>query len=109
MAEQAIIQKATEFHKQLGGTIFAFPIEENNPHSEYAVVVYAGNQYFVYPQASDVSLAASGVVTVLDLMKQAGLAIDYENDVRFISYKIQIDAPNVVMRRLKNQGGLTNV
>lgn len=103
VSESEIRAKAKALRERVGGTIFSFPIEEDNPHSEYAVVVYAGNNYFVYPQASDMSLAATGVMTILDLFKKEGIPASYEKDVRFLSYQAQVDAPNVMMRRLKKK------
>lgn len=101
--KQEIKDKAKALRENLGGTIFAFPIEENNPFSEYAVVVFQQGEYFVYPQASDISLAANGVMHILDLFKKEGIEASYENDVRFISHQAQMDAPNVTMRRLKKE------
>lgn len=100
MRKQAI-ETAKALREQLGGTIFAFPIEPDNPFSTYAVVVYAGGEYFVYPEATDVSEAATGVLVILEEFKKIGLAKDYDEDVRMITYKAQMDAPSVVMRRLK--------
>jgi hypothetical protein len=96
-----IEKKAAELRKQLGGTIFAFPIHEEEPFSEYAVVVYAGGKYHLYPEAADVSLAALGVKTILEQFKKIGQDSDYKRNVRFISYDAQINAPSVTMRRLK--------
>lgn len=101
MNKQQIIENAKAIREQLGGTIFAFPIEPENPFSTYAVVVYAGNQYFVYPEATDITEAAAGIMTVLEEFKKIGLVKDYNTDVRMITYKTQLDAPSVIMRRLK--------
>lgn|GEM_PF-2139328 len=105
MTEDQIKTRAHELRKQLGGTIFVFPIEEDNPYSGYAVVVYRQGINFVYPQATDISLAAAGVKTIMDLFKDEGISVTYEKDVRFISYQAQMDGPNVMMRRLKKEGG----
>lgn len=99
--KKQITSTAKSLRAKFGGTIFAFPIEENNPFSTYAVVVYAGGKYFVYPEASNISDAALGVTTILREFKKIGEAVDYERNVRFISYQTQMDAPNVTMRRLK--------
>lgn len=99
--EQRIKDIARHMREHLGGSIFAFPIEEDNPFSQYAIVLYAGGIYHVYPTASDVSLAAVGVTTILESMQKEGLASNYEEAVRFISYQAQMDAPDVTMRRLK--------
>lgn len=105
MTEDQIKARAHELRERLGGTIFVFPIEEDNPYSNYAVVVYRQGIYFVYPQAADVSLAAAGVMTIVDLFKNEGISVTYEKDVRFISYQAQMDGPNVMMRRLKKEAG----
>ena len=102
--ESKSIEKAKHLRDQLGGTIFAFPINESNPFSAYSVVVYAGGRYFAYPDASDISEAALGVVTILQEMKKNGYDVDYERNVRMVSYQAQMDAPSTVMRRLKKQG-----
>jgi hypothetical protein len=101
MNESQIRTKAKQLRQELGGTIFAFPLEEDNPFSRYAVVVYAGEQYFIYPEASDISEAATGVLTLLEEMKKHGYDTNYERNVRLISYQTQIDAPSVTMKRLK--------
>lgn len=100
MKKQAI-ETAKNLRQQLGGTIFAFPIEPDNPFSTYAVVVYAEGQYFVYPEATDITDAAAGVLAVLEEFKKVGIAKDYNTDVRMIIHKAQLDAPSVTMRRLK--------
>lgn len=100
MKKQAI-ETAKSIREQLGGTIFAFPIEPENPYSTYAVVVYAGGEYFVYPEATDITEAATGIMTILEEFKKIGLAKEYNTDVRMITYKTQIDAPSVTMWRLK--------
>ena len=99
--EQQAIKEAKNLRKQLGGTIFAFPIEPDEPFSSYAVVVYAEGQYFVYPEATDITEAAAGIMVILDEFKRIGLAKNYDKDVRLVNYQPQMDAPSVVMRRLK--------
>ena len=99
--EKKLIAEAKNIKKQLGGTIFAFPIEPDNPFSTYAVVVYADGKYFVYPEATDITEAATGVMVILDEFKRIGLARDYNKDVRMMFYQAQKDAPSVTMRRLK--------
>ena len=95
------IEKAKKLKKQLGGTIFAFPIEEDNPFSTYAVVMYADGKYFSYPDASDISTAAAGVLIILEELKKIGQDSDYKRNVRMISHQAQMDAPSTIMRRLK--------
>lgn len=99
--EKKLIAEAKNIKKQLGGTIFAFPVEPDNPYSTYAVVVYADGKYFVYPEATDITEAATGVMVILNEFKRIGLAKDYNNDVRMMTFQAQMDAPSVVMRRLK--------
>lgn len=45
--------------------------------------------------------AASGVITILDEFKKIGIAKDYNENVRMITFSAQMDAPSVTMRRLK--------
>jgi hypothetical protein len=47
------------------------------------------------------SLLFSLVLTILEEFKKIGRAKDYNKDVRMVSYQAQMDAPSVVMRRLK--------
>jgi len=95
------IERAKQFRENLGGTIFAFPIEEDNPFSPYAIVMYTGGRYFTYPDTTDISEAAAGILMLLKEMKENGMDADYERDVRLISYQPQMDAPSTVMRKLK--------
>ena len=99
--KQQAIKTAKNLREQLGGTIFAFPIDPDNQFSTYAVVVYAEGKYFVYPEATDITEAAAGVLAILEEFKKIGIAKDYNKDVRMVSYQKQMDAPSVVMRRLK--------
>lgn len=101
MNPKEIEKKAEDLRKQLGGTIFAFPINEADPLSKYAVVMYAGEKYHVYPECTDVSQAAVGVKTILEQLAKHGMDADYQRNVRFIHYEAQMNAPSVTMRRLK--------
>lgn len=101
--KQRAISKAKQLRQELGGTIFAFPVEEHNQFSEYVVVMYAGGTYHIFPHTNIINDAAIGVMTALEEMKKNGYAINYEKDVRFISYESQMNAPDVTMRRLKKQ------
>ena len=101
--EAQAIAKAEQFKEQLGGTIFAFPIEETKPFSSYAVVMYAGGKYFTYPDATNISEASAGVLAILKELEKRGLDADYERNVRIISYQAQMDAPSTVMHQLKKE------
>jgi len=101
VTKDQLISKAKQIRESLGGTIFSFPVDEVNPFSPYAVVMYAAESYFVYPRATDISEAALGVLTILKELKKNGMNADYKRNVRLISYQAQMDAPSVVMRRLK--------
>ncbi|ARF66713.1 hypothetical protein B7C51_01150 [Paenibacillus larvae subsp. pulvifaciens] len=94
-------EKAKEIRKKLGGKIFAFPINDKDPFSKYAIVVYEGGIYHVYPEAEDISTAAVGIKVTLEQYQRNGEILDYDKDVRFVSYATQVNAPNVTMRRLK--------
>lgn len=101
--ERQAISKAKQIRESLGGIIFSFPIEDENPFSPYAVVAFFAEKYFVFPEATDISTAALGVTTVMDEFKKIGININYEKDVRLISYQAQMDAPSTVMRQLKKE------
>ena len=97
------IETAKQLRERVGGTIFSFPIEEDNPFSAYAVVMYTGGQYFAYPDATDISMASAGVLILLEELKKIGQDADYERNVRLVSYQAQMDAPSTVMHRLKKE------
>lgn len=103
MNEKQIIEKAKQLREQLGGRIFSFPLEEVNPFSPYAIVMYANGQYFPYPKANNLSEASSGIFLLLELLKKTGEDADFERNVRLVSYQAQIDAPDITMRRLKKE------
>lgn len=106
MNKKRMQQKAEQLRRKVGGKIFAFPIEEENPFSEYAVVVFMANQYHIYPKAGDISHAALGVLTILEQLVEAGMKANYSDDVRLVSYEAQMNAPDVRMRRLRNDSSL---
>ena len=97
------IAKAKQLKEQLGGTIFSFPLEEDNPFSPYAIVMCVEGQCFPYPDACDISEAASGIFILLEEMKKSGMDADYQRNVRLISYQAQMDAPSTIMRKLKKE------
>jgi hypothetical protein len=97
--EAKSIARAKQIRESLGGTLFAFPIEEDNPFSSYAIVMYAGGKYFAYPNASDISMAATGIFILLEEMKKSGMGADYERNVRMITLQAQMDAPSTVIRK----------
>jgi hypothetical protein len=98
-----IEQKAENMRKQLGGTVFAFPIYEEDPFSGYAVVMWAGEKWHVYPRTENIHDAALGVKTIMEMMEQNGFPMNYQQDVRFVSYDAQINAPSLPMRRIKKE------
>jgi hypothetical protein len=96
-----IEKKATELMGEVGGKIFAFPINEQDPFSLYAVTMWTGAEFKTFPQTFGMEEAASGIKHILDTLKKEGLDSNYERLVRFVSYEAQINAPSVTMRRLK--------
>jgi hypothetical protein len=92
MNESQSIAKAKQIKEQTGGVIFSFPIEESNPFSPYAIVMCVEDQYFAYPDTTDISMAAAGILTLLEEMKKSGMDADYKRNVRLISYQTQMDA-----------------
>jgi hypothetical protein len=101
-----IEKKAREMKGRLGGKIFAFPINEKDPFSKYAVSIWIeGNTFNTFPEPLDISEAAAGVNETLKGFKSEGWDSDYERNVRFISHQAQINAPDVTMRRLKKMNG----
>jgi hypothetical protein len=104
MDKKEIIEKARLLRKQVGGFILGFPIEDENPFSEYAVVVYEQGKYFVFPQANNLQLAAVGINTLINSYEKTGKKIKFKRDVRLISYEAQINAPDITTRRIRNNG-----
>jgi len=100
--EVHVIAKAKQIRESLGGTLFAFPIEESNPFSAYAVVMYAGGKYITYPDTTNLSEASAGILLILKELKKRGLDANYERNVRIISYQAQMDSSSTVMHKLKN-------
>ncbi|PAD73696.1 hypothetical protein [Paenibacillus campinasensis] len=102
MNKSHIELRAQELRKELGGTIFSFPIVEEDPHSKYAVAVYMGrNNFRIYPNPLTIEEASAGIIATLEAFKENGFDHDYDRNVRLVSYQAQIDAPNLTMRRLK--------
>lgn len=97
------IEQAKQIRENHGGTIFVFPIQEDNSFSSYSVVIYAGGKYFVYPNATDISEAASRILTLLEEVKKNGMDADYTRNVRLVSHQAQMDAPSTIMRKLKKE------
>lgn len=95
--------RAENMRKELGGTIFAFPVEEENPFPKYAVVMFVGGEYKVFPETANIEEAATGILIILEQMQKEGHDVNYTKDVRFVNYQAQIDAPSVTMRRLKKE------
>lgn len=98
---QQIEETAETLKSQVGGTIFAFPIDDRDPFSKYAVTMYTGEEYKTFPDTLVFEEAADGVAQLLEGLKENGFDADYERNVRFVSYEAQVNAPSVTMRRLK--------
>lgn len=98
-----IEKKAKELREELGGSIFAFPVEEENPFSKYAVSIIVGDGFKIYPELMTIEEAAIAVQTTLEMFEKEGLESDYSKLVRFVSFESQVNAPSVTMRRLKKQ------
>ena len=89
--EAEAIAKAEQIKEESGGTIFAFPTEEENPFSPFAVVMYMNGKYFTYPDAADISEASATVLVILSKFKECGLVADYKRNVRFRLSQAQMD------------------
>ncbi|EOO23562.1 hypothetical protein IIU_06969 [Bacillus cereus VD133] len=105
----AIQEEAKRYQQEFGGEIFVFPIEEENPQSLYAVVVYAGEAFHVFSEAVTVEDAAIGVQTILECFEKEGMEKEYAEVVRFITGEAQLNAPHVTMRRLKKESKFVTV
>lgn len=99
---QEIEQKVKESKQQMGGKIFAFPINEEDPFSQYAVAIWIeGDAFKVFPEPLTISEAAAAVNETLKGFKSEGWDADYERNVRFFSHEAQINAADITMRRIK--------
>lgn len=101
MNMQLLEKTATEMKANLGGRIFAFPVEADNPYSTYAVAVFDGTTCRVYTRSFSVEEAAGAALAALECFKSSGIPASYEEDVRFVSYDAQVNGPSIGMRRLK--------
>ncbi|WP_103108822.1 hypothetical protein [Brevibacillus reuszeri] len=102
MHTQQIENRATQLKEELGGKIFAFPVDEADPFSEYMITMDSGEGHFkTYPQPLTINEVAACVKTLLEQLKEEGVDVEYSRDVRFISYQAQMDAPDVTIHRLK--------
>lgn len=96
-----IREKSVELKKSVGGTIFSFPIDEENPLSHYAVSVFDGLDFKIYPAPLTIEEAAAGILEILEGFKSIGKDADYDRNVRLVSYDAQMNGPSVTMRRLR--------
>lgn len=101
MNVKSIESKAHELREQLGGNIFSFPIEEDNPLSLYAVAIFSGEQLATFPDPMTIEEAAAGISMTLEELGKMGRDSDYDRNVRMVSYDAQMNGPSVTMRRLR--------
>ncbi|ADG06744.1 hypothetical protein [Kyrpidia tusciae] len=101
MNTQEIDQKAEFLRQQLGGLIVAFPTDEADPYSKFAVVVYTGDGFRAFPKPLDVSEAAAGIASMVEGLDENGHRVDFDREVRFLVGATQFNGPNVLMRRLR--------
>ena len=107
--KQAMEQRARALQVELGGIIFAFPVDPDDPQSQYAVATLFGGGCVVYPDPLDIEDAAVLVGAIIETVKEEKYPFEYVRDVKFISYDPQANAPNVTMRRLRRDGGFTTI
>ncbi|MBB6692336.1 hypothetical protein H7B90_13070 [Cohnella xylanilytica] len=101
-----IEQMAREMQQRLGGKIFVFPIRDGDPFSHYAIAIDVGaGQFKMYEDSFSINEAAACLLTLIDSLKSEGFEVEYERDVRFVSYGAQMNAPDVTMRRIRNTPG----
>lgn len=105
MNKQEKIQAAKEIHEGAGGTLFAFPVDPEDPLSRYAVVAKITDRYEVYDEIMCMEEAAQCIAGALEMYREEGIDADYDDNVRFIMHDAQMNAPSTTMRRLKKNGG----
>ncbi|MDA8336011.1 MAG: hypothetical protein M0Z41_13690 [Peptococcaceae bacterium] len=104
--KESIKQKAIDLRNRLGGTIFIFPAEAENPYSEYAMAAYVGGgKWKICPGTGEIQDVCGGLAGAIQESAAMGVHIDYNRDVRIITYPAQMNAPSVIMRRLRDNPG----
>lgn len=104
--EDEIIKKAKNIAKGNGGKIFAFPTEEENPFSKFALVVRSGSKYIVFGELLEIQEVAQGILETIKTLKRNGINTNYDNDVRFVFYEAQMNSPSLIMKELRCGGKL---
>lgn len=103
MNKKQIENQAKELKNKLGGRIFAFPVEPDNPLSKYAFTIYVGKGKFcTYPELANIGEVANYCLEGMKLLNKNGYVTEFERDVRLVTHDAQMNAPDVTMRRLKN-------
>lgn len=104
MMQSLMESRARVMQSEIGGRIFAFPVDMDDPLSQYAIVMDMGSQQFkAYPNPVHISDAAGCILALLEGLDEQGESFDYEKDVRLISGLAQLNGPDVTMRRMKKQ------
>lgn len=102
----SIESKARETQQRLGGKIFVFPINDDDPFSHYVIAIDVGaGQFKTYEDALTINDAAACLKELIDSMNAEGFVVNYERDVRFTFNEAQMNAPDVTMRRIKKTPG----
>lgn len=87
--ECEVIKKAKEIAKNTGGKIFAFPVENDNPFSQFALVVRISGKYMVFDDLLDMRGVAQGILETRKMLNKNGIKTNYDKDVRFVLYEPQ--------------------
>ncbi|NLJ94057.1 MAG: hypothetical protein GX326_00980 [Clostridiaceae bacterium] len=93
---------ALGMQKNMGGIIFAFPIDEDDPFSKFVLVVDVGTKFDVFPELFDITEVANGILEMINIFKRNGIEVLYERDVRFAFYEAQKNAPSITMKKLRD-------
>lgn len=85
---------------------FAFPVEEENAFSKYAVVVNTGKTLELFSEELSVEEAAESILEIINMFERNGIKTTYEKDVKFIFYDEQMKSTSRIMKRLLNNSKL---
>lgn len=102
MNKKKMIKRAKRIKKDSGGKVFAFPIDRDDPFSKYVLVLDLGVEFNVFPEKLDITEVAQCIFEAIQIFERNGFKISYEEDVRFVVYEAQMNAPSVTMRRLRD-------
>lgn len=105
MKRKEIEAQAEVLRRKIGGRFFAFPAEPENPYSKYVFTAFIGGKYKTYPKQMDISETAANIKVLLEALIEEGYEVNFERDVRFSMCDVQLNAPSIQMKKLRDNNG----